>query len=109
MISSPKGTLKLIALALLCLMSACGLALDEQARFDRAKQAFDAGDLAAAQIDLKVVLQENPQNVEARLLLADVLMRVGDVAGAASELMGAVELLRQSGPATPNLDGRLVE
>src|SRR5687767_14895992 len=102
--TSPKFTLSLVALAAL-LMSACGLALDEQARYDRAKQAFDAGDFAAAQVDLKVLLQENPRNVDARLLLGDALMRAGDLTGAASELTGALELLRVE----PNADPRLVE
>jgi predicted Zn-dependent protease len=102
--TSPKFTLSLVALAAL-LMSACGLALDEQARYDRAKQAFDAGDFAAAQVDLKVLLQENPRNVDARLLLGDALMRAGDLTGAASELTSALELLRVE----PNADPRLVE
>ena len=108
MTSPPKASLIPVGVAM-SLLAACGLALDEQARFDRAKQAVDAGDLSAAQIDLKVILQENPQNVDARLLLGDVLMRVGDVPGAASELTGAIELLRRSDSATPNANRQLLE
>lgn len=81
-----------IAVGLLAAAVGCtGVSPDE--RLSRAREAHQAGDLSAAIVDLKVVLQSAPDNVEARLLLGDATMRVGDVATAEKEFARAVELL----------------
>ncbi|MGB0713454.1 MAG: XrtA/PEP-CTERM system TPR-repeat protein PrsT, partial [Gammaproteobacteria bacterium] len=51
--------------------------------------AVEKGDLRTAVIKLKSVLQENPENGEARLLLGRVYLRVGNGAGAEKEIRRA--------------------
>lgn len=74
-------------------LGGCGLALDDQGRLERARAALAADDPAAAAIDTKSVLQREPNWVEARLLLAEALLKTGDVVGAEKEYGKAAELL----------------
>ncbi|MFO1428961.1 MAG: XrtA/PEP-CTERM system TPR-repeat protein PrsT [Candidatus Competibacteraceae bacterium] len=53
---------------------------------ERARQYQNKGDLQAAVIDLKNALQQNPANVEARLLLGTLYVRLGNGASAQKEL-----------------------
>lgn len=73
-------------------MASCGLGMNNQDRVDRGKQAFSDGDYRAAIIDAKHVLQKEPDNIDARLLLGRVSVVVGDGAAAEKELRKAVEL-----------------
>lgn len=60
--------------------------------FERAQQHFDAGDLEAAEIELKNTLQRDSNNAEARFLLGKLYLQRGDPAPAEKELSRAWEL-----------------
>lgn len=55
-----------------------------------AKQQIAAGDVAAAVIQLKNAVQDNPSDGEARLMLGEIYMLVGEYSGAEKELRAAV-------------------
>src|SRR5210317_722209 len=74
------------------LMSACGLAMDNQDRLDRAQDAYEDGDFQAAVIDVKNVLQEEPDNAEARVLLGRASLRANDPEAAEKEFRRALDL-----------------
>lgn len=91
---SRKNTaLKLIPLLLLpLLLAACSGGLSEQELLGRAKDHMDKGELRAASIQLKNALQQNPDNPEARWLLGNVHLDMGNQAAAEKELKRAREL-----------------
>lgn len=64
---------------------------DEAATLAGAKKSAAAGDLPAAAIQYKSVLQHAPANLDARIGLGQVLLQSGDVEGAALELARAAE------------------
>jgi len=72
------------------LVAACGLSAEE--RLARGQQAYDDGEYRAAAIDARSVLQEEPQNVDGRLLLGRAALRIGDLDSAEKELRRAIEL-----------------
>lgn len=74
------------------LLAACGLGMTDQERLKRGEEAFQAGENRAAIIDAKRVLQEEPANVDARLLLGRASLAVGDVRTAEVELRRALDL-----------------
>ncbi len=82
-------------------LTACGLFLSEDAQLTRAQEAQKRGDLRAAAIDLKSLLEKHPNNREARFSLGLVDLDSGDAVAAAREF----ERLRQEG--VP--DTRIVE
>jgi predicted Zn-dependent protease len=110
---STKFAPLLISVLVLGALSACGLLLDDEARLERARQAYAAGDVAGAVVDLKTLLQETPDNIDARLLLGETLVKAGDLEAARSEFGRSVEFLRAaigSGTgARPNAARELVE
>ncbi len=57
-----------------------------------AKQYMEKGEAKAAVIELKGLLQKSPENAEARVLLGDLYLRLGDGASAAKELEKARDL-----------------
>ena len=61
-------------------------------RLDRGQQAYAEGEFRAAVIDAKNVLQEEPDNAAARLLLGRAAVRTNDPQTAEIELRRAVEL-----------------
>ncbi len=79
-------------LVLLSVASACGLALDNTELLARAEQAETKGDLRAAVIDLRTVLQDEPDNVQARIMLGRIALKTGDAFEAEKSLRRAVEL-----------------
>ncbi len=83
-------SMTLIPLALL--LTACGLAMDNEDRLARGEEALADGDYRAAIIDAKDVLRGDPENARARLLLGRVSAAVGDGAAAEKELRLAVDL-----------------
>lgn len=91
---SRKNTaLKLIPLLLLpLLLVACSGELSEGELLERAKDHLDKGELRAASIQLKNALQQNPDNPEARWLLGNVHLEMGNQAAAEKELKRAREL-----------------
>jgi tetratricopeptide (TPR) repeat protein len=98
--------------ALLCsalsLLAACGVLVDNEARFERAKQAFANGDVAAAIVDLKTVLQQSPDHIDARLMLSEARVSTGDLVGAANDLELAVRHLSVA-PERANADRELIQ
>ena len=63
-----------------------------EAFVERAKAHRAKGDLQASIIELKNALQKEPQNAAARLLLGQVYVELGDVAGGEKELLKARNL-----------------
>ena len=68
----------IITLAVLFLLSACGLRLDNQARLERGQQAYVDGNCQAAAIDAKSVLRDEPDNSVAVNNLAWAYFPQGD-------------------------------
>jgi putative PEP-CTERM system TPR-repeat lipoprotein len=78
----------LIAGALL--LGGCEFAMSNADRIERAEESIAAGDMSAAVVDLKNVLQDEADNSQARLLLAKAELALGDV-GAAGVDFGRVD------------------
>jgi putative PEP-CTERM system TPR-repeat lipoprotein len=76
--------------ATLAVLGACG-GKDEAALMASAKQYIEKRDSKAAIIELKNVLEKNPQSGEARFLLGQALLESGDPVGADVELKRALE------------------
>ena len=76
----------------LLVLTACGLGMTSAERLDRGQSAFADGDHRAAAIDARSVLQKEPDNLSARLLLGRSSLRLGDPESARKELERAVEL-----------------
>jgi putative PEP-CTERM system TPR-repeat lipoprotein len=72
--------------------SACGLGLDTQARLERAETALADREYRAAIIDAKNILQDEPDNLAARLVLGRASVEIGDGASAEKEFRRALEL-----------------
>jgi cellulose synthase operon protein C len=79
----------LVAFAILAL-TAC--APKGEALYARAEQALDKGEARAAVIDLKNLVESEPQNAKARALLGRALVQSGDVQAGAIELQKARDL-----------------
>jgi putative PEP-CTERM system TPR-repeat lipoprotein len=73
-------------------LSGCSWAPGEQELLERARAAMIRGDDRVAVIDLKRLLQRNPENGEARRRLGELLLRAGDPQGALFELERAEQL-----------------
>ncbi len=78
--------------SVLLVLSACGLGMTSAERLDRGRSAFAEGDHRAAAIDARSVLQKEPDNLGARLLLGRSALRLGDPESARKELERAIEL-----------------
>jgi putative PEP-CTERM system TPR-repeat lipoprotein len=79
------------ALMLLTALTACGQR-SEQDLLAAAQQRMEQKDGAGAVIELKNLLQKNPDNAQGRHLLGKALLQAGDLAGAEIELRRAWEL-----------------
>ena len=86
----PDRPWTLMVLVLISL-TACDLFVSAEARVDRAAEHVAMGDYRAAMIELKNALQEEPENVDARLMLSRVSLQLGDLEAAHKELERAVE------------------
>lgn len=82
----------LAAIAVTCLLAGCGIGIDNAARLERGEEAYRVAEYRAAVIDAKKVLLEEPQNVDARVLLGRASLEAGDVLTATIELRRATEL-----------------
>ncbi|MEL6447888.1 MAG: XrtA/PEP-CTERM system TPR-repeat protein PrsT [Pseudomonadota bacterium] len=77
--------------AFAALITACGgLSADE--KLAEAQRAFEANDLRTASVTVRSLLQDEPDNAEARLLFGRVALKSGDIDTAASELNRARDL-----------------
>ena len=76
--------------ALLALTAGCDAFRSKEARIEEAREALAAGDFRAASIELKSVLDSDPDNADARLALAETSLAVGDAESAEKELRRAL-------------------
>jgi putative PEP-CTERM system TPR-repeat lipoprotein len=90
---SRRAALVVAILALLPLaLNSCDFLTSDATRIERAKQLQTKGDYRTAAIELKKVLQNDPNNANARLLLGQVMLATGEVASAEKELRQAYDL-----------------
>lgn len=82
----------LLNLACLVMASACGMNLSPEEYVAKAKELMAKGDMKAASIELTNAIQENPNLVEGRWLLAQAALEAGDGAKAEKEAIKAKEL-----------------
>ena len=80
-----------LALILLAALAACGQK-SEQDLLASAQKRMEQKDVSGAVIELKNLLQQSPENAQARHLLGKALLDAGDMAGAEIELRRAWEL-----------------
>jgi putative PEP-CTERM system TPR-repeat lipoprotein len=83
---------RFLLLPLLLALVACGSRMSAEERLDLARSQLAEGDVPTASIHLRNVLQADPTNVEARILLAQAAFRYGDFDSAAKEYQRAVDL-----------------
>ncbi len=76
----------------LMVVTACSRTASDEVLFERAKQAQSKGDIQASVIDLKTILQRSPDHVEARRLLGENYLLLGDGPTAEKELVKAEAL-----------------
>ena len=72
-------------------VSGCDTFTSPEARVERAAAQLAEGDYATAMRELKLALESEPGNVEARLLLARLSLQIGDAEAAQKELDRAME------------------
>src|SRR4029453_12798517 len=75
----------------LMLATGCGAQTPDQLVAE-AKQAIAAGEFRTADIHLKNLLQQQPDNADGRLLLGEVSLALGDPAAAEQNLRRALDL-----------------
>ena len=83
---------KAVLLVLVLTLASCGLAVSTEERMLEAQASMEAGEYRGAVIQLRSVLVDEPDHIEARLALAKVLIGLGDLPTAEKELQRAVEL-----------------
>ncbi len=84
---------RILLAASIVLLAACGsVGLTEDERFERAQAHERSGDLRSADIELRNLLQQNPNHAEGRLALAMVALERGDLSTARMELERAQSL-----------------
>lgn len=88
--ASSSSVLTVLAATALVL-AGCGLMLDEEALLDRAETAMSANDYRAAMIDLKAILQRNPEFAEARAALGHAHLGLGEPFAAEKEFDRAID------------------
>jgi len=88
------------ALVLAFLLSGCDALISPQHRLERARAQLDAGEWGRAAIELRKLLQADPRNAEARLLLARWSLDVGR----ASDAQDALERAMAAGATGRELD-----
>ena len=77
---------------LLLMLAACGgIAMDDQQLLERAAEYTQNGEMKAAVIELKNVLQRNPDNAEARYRLASIYLQYEDFPAAEKQFQRAGE------------------
>lgn len=89
------------------LIAACAARNPDQMLAD-ARAALAKGELRTAQIHLKNLLQQQPNDPRARLALGEVLLRTGDSVGAEQSLRKALELGADAGSVELPLAGALI-
>ncbi len=80
------------ALLLLAAITGCNAARAEKDSLEQARDYRRKGETKAAVIELKNILQGDPENVDARMLLGESYLKLGDGLSAAKELEKARDL-----------------
>ena len=86
------NTLRSVTALLLLFFLFTAHAADSNQFLDEAREYLKAGKTEAAVIQLKNALQENPSNIDARLLLGKLYLSLGDGVSAEKEIERAVRL-----------------
>ncbi len=86
-----RGLTIILLLGLALLSISCGKSLTDAQHVERAREFQEKGQLRTSVIELKNALQKNPANREARLLLGQIYVEVGDGASAEKELRSALD------------------
>ncbi len=84
--------LSLLLVVLLLSLSSCGLTTSDAERISMAEASIEEGDYRAATIQLRSVLGNDPNNLQARLMLAKILVGLNDIPTAEKEMQRASEL-----------------
>ena len=84
------GVVITLLVAVLVFTAGCDAFRSKEERIAEARQALAAGDYRAASIELKGVLESDPDNAAARLALAETSLAVGDAESADKELHRAL-------------------
>jgi len=79
-----------LALACALHLGGCDYFVSPEQRIERAQRQVDASNDRGAAIELQNALRAQPENVQARLMMAEVSLRLGDPQGARKELQQAV-------------------
>ncbi len=80
-----------LLVSLFLMLLSCGGAVDEAQMLAQAREYLQQNKIQNSVIELKNILQANPENAEARYLLGEINMRVGDYATAIKEFRRAAE------------------
>ncbi len=80
----------LVLIALVLALTGCDALTTPQHRLARARAELDSGQLGRAAIDLRKLVQKDPRNADAWLLLARLAVNVGDTPVAQADLDHAV-------------------
>ena len=106
MIKGMRGGSWLLVFMLLAGLAACGDAnLTDIEHVQLAKDYLDKKELQSGMIELKNALSKNADNIEARLLLGNVYLDLGDGAAAGVPVPGACGHPGMFG-VCPSIDGR---
>lgn len=79
-----------LALAAGLVLSGCDAWVSVSTRVERAQEHLDQANYRAAMTDLKTALQEEPDNVAARIMLARLSLQLGDIQSADKEVARAI-------------------
>ena len=87
-----KPTVRILLAATLAMVAVagCDRLMSTEQRLTRAQAAYEAGNDPAAMADVKGVLDREPGNAAARVLLSRLSLRIGDAESARKELDRAI-------------------
>ena len=89
------------------LLAGCGVLLTPQYRLERAQREIQAGEWQKAAVDLRIVVQKQPNNSQAWLLLARISLDAGDITGATTGVKRAMAA-GATGPTVDVLRARIL-
>ena len=81
----PRSAIGVFLIIASCALTACFSNASDKELIDSARSYMEENQVRAASIQLKNVLQANPKNAEARYLLGQINLQVGDYASAEKE------------------------
>ena len=82
---------KLLIVALISMLTACGGSEERKAKYmEEGKQLFTEGDYKKAQLSFKNVLQIDPKDIEARYQMAEALSKLGELQPAVGQYLAVI-------------------